>query len=49
MIQIVANWLWGQEEQDIVPFEAKKYVRNEMEQFFSHEPEQTLPYPLPQL
>lgn len=45
MIQSLSRWLWGREEQEVVPFESKKYVRNEMEQFHLHEPEQMLPYP----
>ncbi|BAH43184.1 hypothetical protein BBR47_22070 [Brevibacillus brevis NBRC 100599] len=49
MIQMLSNWLWGNEEQEVVPFETKRYVRNEMEQFTFNEPQQVLPYPLPQL
>ncbi|MGG4448539.1 hypothetical protein HPY28_04290 [Brevibacillus sp. HB1.2] len=49
MIQMLSNWLWGNEEQEVVPFETKRYVRNEMDQFTFNEPQQVLPYPLPQL
>ncbi|MGZ0052994.1 hypothetical protein [Brevibacillus gelatini] len=44
MIQSLSRWLWGKEEYEVVPFETKKYVRNEMEQFIINEPEQLLPY-----
>ncbi|QRG69697.1 hypothetical protein [Brevibacillus choshinensis] len=45
MLQSLSRWLWGKEDHEEVPFEAKKYVRNEMEQFTIAEPEQMLPYP----
>ncbi|EJL41270.1 hypothetical protein BAG01nite_15070 [Brevibacillus agri] len=44
MIQSLSRWLWGKEEHEAVPFETKKYVRNEMEQFIMNEPEHMLPY-----
>lgn len=46
MLSSLSSWLWGKEDQLEVPFEAKKFVRNEIEQFLPAEPEQMLPYPL---
>lgn len=45
MFQSLSSWLWGKKDHEDVPFEGKKYVRNEMEQFTIAEPEQMLPYP----
>lgn len=45
MIQSLSSWLWGKEQHEEVPFESKKYVRNEMELFTVIEPEHMLPYP----
>lgn len=45
LLHSLSRWLWGKEDHEEVPFEAKKYVRNEMEQFAIAEPEQMLPYP----
>lgn len=45
MFDSLSRWLWGKEDHEDVPFEVKKYVRNEMEPFAIAEPEQMLPYP----
>jgi len=45
MMQSLSRWLWGNERHEVIWFEEKKYVRNEMEQFMVNQPEQVVPYP----
>ncbi|MGG1660267.1 hypothetical protein [Brevibacillus sp. NRS-1366] len=45
MFVSLSRWLWGKEEHEVIPFETKTYVRNEMEQFTVNHPEQIVLYP----